>query len=157
MSSNSDLLERIRAVVRPAVHDADLYLEDLTVANAGRRTVVRVVVDLSDGPGGVSSDQLGDVSRAVSAALDEADPIAGQHTLEVTTPGVDRPLSEPRHYRRNTGRLLRVTTTSGSSLTGRLTEADDETAVLDVEGTPQHIAYSDVASAHVEVEFKKES
>lgn len=156
MSSPSDLLERIRAVVRPAVHGAGLHLEDLSVANAGRRTVVRVVVDLPDGPGGVHSDQLGEVSRAISAALDETDPIAGQYTLEVTTPGVDRPLGEPRHYRRNIGRLLSVTTPGGAALTGRLREAGEDELVLEVDGVPQIFAYSDVATARVEVEFKKE-
>ena len=92
--------QQLRSILEPAVVASGLYLEDVVTAAAGRRTTVTVVVDLADGPGGVSSDQLSEVSRAVSEALDAADPIKGAYMLEVTTPGIDRPLTTPRHFRR---------------------------------------------------------
>ncbi|MGI5215503.1 ribosome maturation factor RimP [Plantactinospora sp. CA-290183] len=102
---------RLRAVIEPVVTAAGYDLEDLSVSRAGRRHVVRVIVDRD---GGVSLDAVADVSRAVSGALDEAeaaagDLVAGEYQLEVSSPGVDRPLTLPRHWRRNVGRLVKVT------------------------------------------------
>ena len=101
---------QLRAVVEPVVGAAGYDLEDLTVSRAGRRYVVRVVVD---GDGGLDLDAVADVSRAVSAALDAAEEtggeiVAGEYQLEVSSPGVDRPLTLPRHWRRNIGRLVKV-------------------------------------------------
>lgn len=144
--------ELLTTHLEPVVEGAGLYLEGVTLTPAGRRTVVRVVVDLPDGPGGVSSDALVEVSRLVSAALDDADLVPGPHVLEVTTPGVDRPLTEPRHFRRAIGRLVEVTTSSGTT-SGRLTEVRDAAVVLD--GT--EVAVEDISAARVLVEFGKES
>ena len=103
--------EAIRAVVDQVVTGMAYDLEELTVSRAGRRYVVRVMVD---GDGGVGLDDIAEVSRAVSAALDEAEATGGElHgrgvPLEVSSPGVDRPLTLPRHWRRNVGRLVKVT------------------------------------------------
>lgn len=104
---------RLRSVIEPVLTGSGYDLEDLTISRAGRRHVVRVIVD-SDA--GVTLDDVADVSRAVSAALDRAEEtgpelIAGEYQLEVSSPGVDRPLTQPRHWRRNRGRLVRVTVT----------------------------------------------
>ena len=101
---------RLRGVIEPVVTAAGYDLEELTVSRAGRRHVVRVIVD---GDAGVNLDAVAEVSRAVSRALDEAeeasgDLVAGEYQLEVSSPGVDRPLTEPRHWRRNAGRLVKV-------------------------------------------------
>ncbi|MFY1669187.1 ribosome maturation factor RimP [Plantactinospora sp. WMMB334] len=114
---------RLRAVIEPVVTAAGYDLEDLSVSRAGRRYVVRVVVD---GDGGVSLDAVADVSRLLSKALDEAeetggDLVAGEYQLEVSSPGVDRPLTQPRHWRRNVGRLVKVTVRGP----GRRPEAGD--------------------------------
>jgi ribosome maturation factor RimP len=127
-------------------------LEDLSVSPAGRRKVVRVVVDKD---GGVTLDDIADVSRTVSDLLDtpEAEQLlAGAYTLEVTSPGVDRPLTAPRHWRRSVGRLVLVKTAAGP-VTGRVVEADEARAVLDVDGTKRPVLYGEVVSAHVQVEF----
>ncbi|UNX55918.1 ribosome maturation factor RimP [Georgenia sp. TF02-10] len=160
---------RLRAALAPVVDAAGLLLEDVTVARAGRRTVVRAVVDLPDGPGGVGSDQLSEVSREVSRVLDDVDAVAGSYTLEVTTPGTDRPLTEPRHYRRAVGRLVTLTTTDGRTVTGRLTQTDagadapagagTETAsggvVLDVDGAADRLPYAQLAGGRVQVELQR--
>ena len=104
------LRAQLRAVVEPVVGAAGYDLEDLTVSRAGRRSVVRVVVDRD---GGIDLDAVADVSRLVSAALDAAEDrgreiFTGEYQLEVSSPGVDRPLTQPRHWRRNVGRLVKV-------------------------------------------------
>src|SRR5690606_18307302 len=97
----NDLAARLREVLDPVVAASDLYLEGVEVTGPARRRLVRVTVDLPDGPGGVGSDRLGDVSHAVSEALDGVhDALEGSYLLEVTTPGVSRPLTEARHFRR---------------------------------------------------------
>ncbi|MPV39170.1 ribosome maturation factor RimP [Georgenia subflava] len=151
----TDLAARLRGALEPVVGGADLYLEDVTVAAAGRRKVVRVVLDLPDGPGGVDSDKLADASRRISALLDDVDLVEGAYTLEVSTPGADRRLTEPRHFRRAVGRLVALRTTDGRSRTGRLREADEAGVVLDVDGKREEVALAEVADARVEVELNR--
>src|SRR5690242_191934 len=110
------LRTRLRTLVEPVVSAAGLDLEDLGVSRAGRRHVVRITVDGEDG---VGHDELTDVSHRLSTALDEAEAAGGElpldaYTLEVTSPGVDRPLTQPRHWRRNVGRLVAVRVAQGS-------------------------------------------
>ncbi|GAA1623633.1 ribosome maturation factor RimP [Georgenia ruanii] len=151
----TDLLDRLRAALEPVVAAAGLFLEDAVVAAAGRRKVVRVVVDLPDGPGGVDSDRLSDVSREISRVLDDVDLLEGAYTLEVSTPGTDRPLTQPRHFRRAVGRLVRVRTGDGREITGRLQEADDASIVLDLDGRREGLGYGEIARATVEIELNR--
>lgn len=154
--------ERVRAVVEPVVTAAGYDLEDLSLARAGRRQLVRVVLDRD---GGVSLDDVADVSRAVSVALDAAEEstgelFAGEYALEVGSPGVDRPLTLPRHWRRNTGRLVKVHVAgapegAGSTLTGRVVSADDDGVVLDVDGEPRQLAYGNMGPGRVQIEFTR--
>lgn len=143
--------DALRARLAPVAASTGLFLEGVSLSAAGRRTVIRVVVDLPDGPGGVSSDALAEVSRAVSAALDDFDPVAGPYILEVSTPGLDRPLNEPRHYRRAVGRLVKVTTAERTT-TGRLTDVREDSIVVgDTE-----IPLAEVRRAVQEPEFTRE-
>lgn len=152
MSKASDR-DEIARLLEPVVTAAGLDLDDVAITPAGRRRVVRVVVDSDSG---ASLDAVAQASQAVSAALDAADVLGGQpYTLEVTSPGVDRPLTQPRHWRRNAGRLVKVRRHDGSELTGRVTSAGDDAATLDVEGAAAEIAYADVAKALVQVEFNR--
>ena len=146
------LAERLVEVLAPVVSAAGYDLEDVAVTPAGKRRVVRVSVDKD---GGVTLDECADVSRAVSAALDEADDLLGSqpYTLEVSSPGVSRPLTQPRHWRRNVGRLVTITSTAGAATTGRVVAASDEAADLDVDGEQRTVAYRDVRKAVVEVEL----
>jgi ribosome maturation factor RimP len=141
-------------------------LEELVVTPAGRRSVVRVVVDRDTG---VTLDDIAEISRAVSAALDEQEGDLGRapYVLEVTSPGVDRPLTEPRHWRRNTGRLVSVPVGPGGAgdpLTGRITAVDEAGVTLAVEaaGKPgarkrppvaRQVPWAELGDGRVQVEF----
>ncbi|WP_203993893.1 ribosome maturation factor RimP [Micromonospora lutea] len=156
--------ERLRSVIAPVVQAAGYDLEDLTVSRAGRRHVVRVIVDAD---GGINLDAVADVSRAVSTALDTAeesggDILAGEYQLEVSSPGVDRPLTLPRHWRRNVGRLVRVTVrgAAGQSggdrqVTGRVVDADAERVVLEIDADRAEWVYADLGPGRVQVEFTR--
>lgn len=145
--------ERVRAVVAPVVVAAGLDLEDLSVTAAGRRRLLRVAVDRD---GGVSLDDVAAVSRQVSDALDSSDVMGGQpYVLEVGSPGVDHPLTLPRHWRRATGHLAALTLVGGASVTGRILAVDDDGVVLDVSGSDRRVAYDSVVRAQVEVEFNR--
>ncbi|MET7964275.1 ribosome maturation factor RimP [Micromonospora zamorensis] len=162
---------RLRAVIEPVVNDAGYDLEDLSVSRAGRRHVVRVMVDAD---GGIDLDAVADVSRAVSTALDAAeeaggDIVAGEYQLEVSSPGVDRPLTLPRHWRRNVSRLVKVTVrgaaalpeqrgeqpTGDRQLTGRVIAADDEGVQLETDDGRTTWAYAQLGPGRVQVEFTR--
>lgn len=148
---------RLQQELGPVVGAAGADLEDVDVSRAGRRSVVRIVVDRD---GGVSLDDVAVLSRAVSEALDELDArepqlLAGAYVLEVSSPGVDRPLTAPRHWRRSTGRLVTATLREGAPVTGRLLEATDAGVVLDVDGVRRELALGDVAQGHLQVEFDR--
>lgn len=147
----------LRSLVAPVVAGRGLFLEGVEVQRAGRRVTVLVTVDLPDGPGGLGADALADVSRDISSALDDDDSIPGSYVLEVSTPGADRPLREPRHYRRATGRLVTLQTRSGDRVTGRVVTADDEAVTLeDPSGGAdgRRFPYSDLAGGRVEIELR---
>ncbi len=145
--------DRVRAVVAPVVAAAGLDLEECEVTPAGRRRVLRVVVDKD---GGVSLDDIAVVSQQLSERLDAEDPLGGQaYTLEVTSPGVDRPLTLPRHWRRATGRLVRAVLTDGGAVTGRVVDVTEDAVSLDVDGRPREVVLSTVVRASVEVEFRR--
>lgn len=143
---------RVRAVIEPVVAAAGYDLEDVTLSRAGRRHLVRILVDAD---GGITLDDVAVVSREISAALDAADEadgevLAGEYQLEVGSPGVDRPLTAPRHWRRNVGRLVTV-----GGRTGRVLAADDEGIVLDVGGTPHELPHAELGPGKVQIEFKR--
>ena len=168
-SAGAAAADRVREVVAPVVGAAGLYLEDVHVSPAGRRTVVRVVLDLGeDEIGSLDLDTLGQVSREISAALDEHDPVRGEYVLEISTPGTDRPLTEPRHFRRARTRLVRLTLRDGSVRSGRLLAVDAEILTIEptgapkgsakgVSGEPVLVPVQDVVRGAVEVELTRAS
>jgi ribosome maturation factor RimP len=153
-----DLVSRLARVLAPVGFD----LEDVSVTGAGGRSVVRVVVDRD---GGIDLDAVAEATRLVSAELDADDgPVSGPYVLEVTSPGVDRPLVAPRHWRRARGRLVSVELTDGERFVGRLHTVGDETAALvpvptgrsratALAAPPRRVRFADVARAVVEIEF----
>jgi ribosome maturation factor RimP len=159
---------RLRAVVEPVVAAAGYDLEDVSISRVGRRHIVRVVVD---GDRGMSLDAVAEVSRAVSGALDDAEAstgelVVGEYQLEVSSPGVDRPLTLPRHWRRNIARLVKVAVRGGAGATvaggvadrqivARVLAADDERVVLDIEGERVEWTYTDLGPGRVQVEFSR--
>jgi ribosome maturation factor RimP len=149
--------ERLHALASDVVAAHGYDLEDLSVTAAGKRSVVRVLVDKD---GGVTLDDVADVSRALGAALDAADEaepdlLGDTYVLEVSSPGVDRPLTEPRHWRRAVGRLVTASLRDGAPVTGRVLRADESGIALDVDGTEQVLAPTDVVSGAVQVEFSR--
>jgi ribosome maturation factor RimP len=142
--------------MEPVITGAGYDLEELAVSRAGRRHIVRVVVD---GDGGMGLDAIADVSREISTALDAAEHsggelFAGEYQLEVGSPGVDRPLTQPRHWRRNVGRLVKVRA-ADRQLTGRILAAGDAGVTLDVDGAAQEAAYGVLGPGRVQIEFNR--
>jgi ribosome maturation factor RimP len=146
---------RIAEVLRDPLSGLGLDLEAVELTPAGKRRVLRVAVDKD---GGVTLDDIADATRAVSSKLDDGG-LMGEaaYTLEVTSRGVDRPLTEPRHWRRNTGRLVEVSLRNGSQMTGRITGCDDGGAQVDVAGSGERVDFDEVARALVQIEFNRPS
>jgi ribosome maturation factor RimP len=143
--------DKITDVIRPVIETAGLDLESIRVTAAGRRRLLRVVVDSDHG---VSLDDAAAVSRQLSAALDSV-AVMGDfpYTLEVSSPGVDRPLTEPRHWRRAAGRLVQVTAEDAGAITGRVISADSDGVTLDVGGTHRQFGYAALGAGAIQVEF----
>jgi ribosome maturation factor RimP len=153
--STADTRDRLAEELTGPIDALGLDLEAVDLTSAGKRRVLRVAIDKD---GGVTMDDIADATREVSRVLDDTSVMGEQaYTLEVSSPGVDRPLTLPRHWRRNTKRLVKVTPREGEPVTGRITASDDEGAVIDVEGTEHRFAYSDVKKAKIQIEFRKEA
>jgi ribosome maturation factor RimP len=151
---------KLRAQLEPVVAQLGYDLEEVVARRAGARRLLRVVVD---GDGGISLDDIAEVSQAVSAALDEGG-LMGEtpYDLEVTSPGVSRPLTEPRHWRRAAGRLVTAELTAGGELTGRVLEADEEGVELELPGKKpgapgerRRLGYPELGKGRVQVEFNR--
>ena len=149
---------RVRAVIEPVITGAGYDLEDLSLSRAGRRHLLRVLVDAD---GGIGLDDIAVVSREISRALDVADEtegevLAGEYQLEVSSPGVDRPLTQPRQWRRNVGRLVKVReSVGGRTITGRIVAATDEGVELEVDGRRETLAYEALGPGRVQLEFAR--
>jgi len=145
--------DRIEAELVDPLKELGFDVEAVEVTPAGKRRVLRVAVDKD---GGVTLDDVADATREVSRVLDDSD-VMGEmpYTLEVTSRGVDRPLTLPRHWRRNQDRLVRATLADGGEVTGRVVGSDETAATLDVDGERRELAYADVAKALVQIEFNR--
>jgi ribosome maturation factor RimP len=144
---------QLRELLEPVVVEAGYDLEDLVEQRAGTRRLVRAVVDRD---GGVSLDAVAEVSHIIAAALDDSAAMGeAPYVLEVTSPGVDRPLTEPRHWRRATGRLVKATLVAGGEVVGRIVAADGAAVTLLVAEVEQSLAYPQIAKARVQVEFNR--
>jgi ribosome maturation factor RimP len=161
--------ESIRPDLHRALEPTGLVLEDVTVTPAGRRRVVKVLVDRDLGGADVVTeatdpltlDEVADATRLVSDALDSSDAMGEQpYTLEVSSPGVGRPLTDPRHFRRNVGRLVALHH-DGDDVTGRVTSASATEVTLEVPATKStpartvSVPYAGVSRAVVQVEFAR--
>ena len=153
--------ERLRELLEPLVTSQGLELEEIEVASVGRKRVLRVVVDSDEG---ADLDAIADVSRALSAKLDETDAMGdGEYELEVGTPGAERPLTEHRHYVRALDRLVKFQLTDDSELVARILKVDDDGLDLEVPGvkgrkaTARRLDFTDIAKARVQVEFNRKN
>ncbi|MFJ9825324.1 ribosome maturation factor RimP [Streptomyces sp. NPDC101160] len=151
--------ERLRGLLEPLVSAKDLDLEEIEVSRAGRRGLLRVIVDSDEG---VELDACAELSRVISEKLDETDVMGeGEYVLEVSSPGADRPLTQHRHYERAVGRLVKLQLTEGGELVTRIIAVDEDgldTEVPGVKGrkaTARRVEFADIAKARVEIEFNR--
>jgi ribosome maturation factor RimP len=156
---------RIASLIEPVLHAMDVDLETIKIASAGRRRLLRIVVDAD---GGVSLDDIAEVSREVSARLDAKNVMGdAPYTLEVSSPGVDRPLTQPRHWRRAIGRLVIVPLAGDANdqqrdapdaavaQAARVLDANQDHVTLEIAGIQRTVRYSELGSGRVQVEFGK--
>ncbi|MFE4372751.1 ribosome maturation factor RimP [Streptomyces sp. NPDC056835] len=151
--------ERLRGLLEPLVSAKDLDLEEIEVSRAGRRRVLRIVVDSDEG---VDLDECAELSRSISDKLDETDAMGeDEYQLEVTSPGAERPLTEHRHYVRAVGRLARFQLRDDGELVARILTVDAEGIDLEVPGvkgrksTARRIEFAGIDKARVEIEFSR--
>lgn len=148
---------QIADLLPPILAALDLDLEAVDLIPAGKRKLLRVVVD-GDGENGrgPNLDDIAEATKAISAALDDAD-VTGTspYTLEVSSRGIGRPLELPRHWRRNVSRLVALTTSGGDKLAGRILSSTDDSAVIDVDGTARTVTYAEVSKAQIQVELNR--
>lgn len=156
---------RVASLIEPVLHAMEIDLEAIKIATAGRRKVLRIIVDAD---GGVSLDEIAEVSREVSARLDAANVMGdAPYTLEVSSPGVDRPLTQPRHWRRAIGRLVIVPLAGHDTdqqpdapdnavrQAARVLDADQDRVTLEIDGRQRVVSYSELGPGRVQVEFGK--
>jgi ribosome maturation factor RimP len=143
--------EQVLAAITPAIQSLGFYIEDITITSAGKRSMLTVIVD---GDTHLSLDQVTVATKAISEIVENL-PTLGNNpfTLEVTSPGLDRPLTKPRHWRKNQDRLIKIVLTDGKEVKGRIKDSTESAVTVD----DQVINFADIKRATLEVEFKKES
>ncbi len=156
-ASPAEVRRQLLELLGPVIDGAGYDLEDVSVSSAGRRTLLRVSVDAD---GGIDLDAVATVSRVISEALDGADEDGGSafaepYVLEVSSPGVDRPLTEPRHWRRACGRLVEFADGS-RTLQGRVVQTSDAGATLEIDGARREFSWAELGHGRVQVEFNRE-
>lgn len=154
---------RLTSLIESVLTAMEIDLEAVKVTSAGRRVVLRIVVDAD---GGISLDDIAEVSREVSAKLDAKNAMGeAPYTLEVTSPGVDRPLTQPRHWRRATGRLVLVPLITKDQdsekfahagpveYLGRIIDVDQDRVMLEIDGARRTFSLGELGPGRVQVEF----
>jgi ribosome maturation factor RimP len=140
--------EDVSAAITPALEALGFYLEDVTITSAGRRSMLTVIVD---GDTHLSLDQVTSATKAIGEIVESIQSLGETpFTLEVTSPGLDRPLTKVRHWQKNINRLVKVVLLDGSEIKGRIKDVNEVSAIVD----EKNINYSDVKRATLEVEFK---
>lgn len=148
---------QIAAELEPVLTPFGLELETVEVMPAGKRRLLRVVLD-GDGPEGrgPTLDEIAEATKAISTTLDASASVGNApYTLEVSSRGISRPLEQPRHWRRNTGRLVQAQLASGEQVIGRITDSDGDSVLLQVGDAVRRIGFTDVTKALVQVEFNR--
>jgi ribosome maturation factor RimP len=145
--------DRLAALVAETVSALGLDVEAVELTPAGNKRVLRIALDRD---GGIGIDHITDATRALSEALDASDVMGAQpYTLEVTSRGVDRPLTEPRHWRRNAGRLVRLRLADDSSIDGRIGDSDDTGVEIEGRSSSQRLDYTQITHALVQTELNR--
>ena len=148
------LVNNLTELLTPAVTRAGFVLEEVTVTPVGKRRLVAVVVDCEDR--NPSLDEVTVVSKEVSAILDSYTQMGEMpFTLEVTTPGIDRPLTLGRHWKKNVGRLVKITPKTGEKYIGRIASVKDNAVTIEIKGKESEISFAEISRAQIEVEFNR--
>ena len=148
------LVNNLTELLTPAVTRAGFVLEEVTVTPVGKRRLVAVVVDCEDR--NPSLDEVTVVSKEVSAILDNYTQMGEMpFTLEVTTPGIDRPLTLGRHWKKNIGRLVKITPKTGEKYIGRIASVKNNAVTIEMKGKESEISFAEISRAQIEVEFNR--
>ena len=148
------LVNNLTELLTPAVTQAGFVLEEVTVTPVGKSRLVAVVVDCEDR--NPSLDEVTVVSKEVSAILDSYTQMGEMpFTLEVTTPGIDRPLTLGRHWKKNIGRLVKITPKTGEKYIGRIASVKDNAVTIEIKGKESEISFAEISRAQIEVEFNR--
>ena len=143
--------EDISAAITPALEALGFYLEDVTITSAGRRSMLTIIVD---GDTHLSLDQVTSATKAIGEIVESIQSLGETpFTLEVTSPGLDRPLTKVRHWQKNINRLVKVVLQDGSEIKGKIKDVNEVSSTVD----EKNINYSDIKRATLEVEFKQVS
>ena len=148
------LVNNLTELLTPAVTRAGFVLEEVTVTPVGKRRLVAVVVDCEDR--NPSLDEVTVVSKEVSSILDNYTQMGEMpFTLEVTTPGIDRPLTLVRHWKKNRGRLVKITPKTGEKYIGRIASVKENSVVIEIKGKESEVSFEEISRAQIEVEFNR--
>lgn len=148
------LVNNLTELLTPAVTRAGFVLEEVTVTPVGKRRLVTVVVDCEDR--NPSLDEVTVVSKEVSSILDNYTQMGEMpFTLEVTTPGIDRPLTLVRHWKKNMGRLVKITPKTGEKYIGRIASVKENSVVIEIKGKESEVSFEELSRAQIEVEFNR--
>jgi ribosome maturation factor RimP len=141
--------EQVAAAITPAIESLGFYVEDIAITSAGKRSMLTVIVD---GDTHLSLDQVTVATKAISEIVENL-PTLGNNpfTLEVTSPGLDRPLTKPRHWQKNKDRLIKIVLNDGKEIKGRIKESTQTAVTVD----EKVINFADVKRATLEIEFKQ--
>lgn len=141
--------EEISAAITPALSDLGFYLEDITITSAGRRSMITVIVD---GDNHLSLDQVTVATKAIGEIVENIQSLGqAPFTLEVTSPGLDRLLTKPRHWRKNIDRLVKIVLLDGKEIKGRVKDVSEISTTVD----DQVVKFSEIKRATLEIEFKQ--
>jgi len=141
--------EQVAAAITPIIESLGFYVEDIAINSAGKRSMLTVIVD---GDTHLSLDQVTVATKAISEIVENL-PTLGNNpfTLEVTSPGLDRPLTKPRHWQKNKDRLIKIILNDGKEITGRIKDSTQTAVTVD----EQVINFADMKRATLEIEFKQ--
>lgn len=156
MTSEPDLVTHIRALIQPVVEPFNATVEAVSFNERSTPALLQITIDRTEGIESLTLDQVAEVSRAISAALDNNDPIGPEYMLEVSTPGAESEMTRLRHFQRNLGRNVRVKLRDGEKLLGRLISADEDGFSLELDEGSRYLEYSNVRKARPSVSFDEE-
>ena len=137
-----ELLPQIEQIIVPIIEDSGCELVDIVVAGVGSSSVLRVFVHRD---GGLNIDEIAKLSRKISEALDVADIVHHRYFLEVSSPGLDRPLHSIRDFSRNIGENVRIVKHSGETFEGELLESNSDVVVIEKDGRRLEIPVNEIS------------